>query len=169
MGGVCLSACWDTTPPWEQTPPPPRSDPPRSRHPPPPEQTPSRADTPRTRHPPGTRYTPWIRYTPGLSTPPRTKYTPQEADSGIRSTSGQYASYWNAFLFYLSLKTCPDEKPVELVQFFIFMQFSTKILPNNRFLPQIQGLAPPHLGYPGSATASMPNPLCLLLCPTSSY
>ena len=25
-GGVCLSACWDTTPPWEQTPPP------RSRH-----------------------------------------------------------------------------------------------------------------------------------------
>ena len=27
--------------------------------------------------------------------------------------------------------------------FFIFMQFSVKILPNNRFLPHIQGLAPP--------------------------
>ena len=28
-------------------------------------------------------------------------------------------------------------------QFFIFMQFSAKILPNNRFLPQIQGWRPP--------------------------
>ena len=43
-GGVCLSACWDTTPwsrhpPWEQTHTPPRSRPlPQSRHPP--EQTP---------------------------------------------------------------------------------------------------------------------------------
>ena len=60
-----------------------------------------------SRHPPRTKYTP-----PGLSTPPGTKYTPHgtkytpmglstippEADSGIRSTSGRYASYWNAFL-----------------------------------------------------------------------
>ena len=92
-GGVCFSACWDNTPPGadtplEQTPSPgadppwsrhPRSRPPRSRHPTeqtPPEQTPFGADIPL-----------------GLSTPPR------EADSGIRSTSGQYASYWNAFLF----------------------------------------------------------------------
>ena len=31
--------------------------------------------------------------------PPRTRHTPPpEADSGIRSTSGRYASYWNAFL-----------------------------------------------------------------------
>ena len=43
----------------------------------------------------------------GLSPPPRTKYTPPglstaplpgAADSGIRSTFGRYASYWNAFL-----------------------------------------------------------------------
>ena len=44
------------------------------------EQTPSGAD------PPG--QTP-----PGEQTPPR------EADCSIRSTSGRYASYWNAFLF----------------------------------------------------------------------
>ena len=54
-GGVCLSACWDTTPPGSR--------PPWSRH-------------PRSKHPPP----PW------------------EADSGIRSMSGRYASYWNAFL-----------------------------------------------------------------------
>ena len=36
----------------------------------------------------------------------------------------------------------------------IFMQFSVKILPNKRLLPQIQGLAPPRprLGNPGSVT-----------------
>ena len=37
------------------------------------------------RHPPGTRQTP-----------------PQVADSSIRYTSGQYASYWNAYLFTIS-------------------------------------------------------------------
>ena len=30
--------------------------------------------------------------------------SPPEADSGIRSMSGWYASYWNAFLFYLSFR-----------------------------------------------------------------
>ena len=44
--------------------------------------TPPRADTPRrSRTPP-----------PGADTPP------PEADSSKRSTSGRYASYWNAFL-----------------------------------------------------------------------
>ena len=89
--GVCLSACWDTTPRTRQTPPrtrqtsPDQADPPRPGRPPSPDQ----AD-----HPPG----------PGR--PPRTRQTPQtrqtpppEADSSIRSTSGRYASYWNAFLF----------------------------------------------------------------------
>ena len=60
-GGVCLSACWDTTsriryPPGAATPPPPKQTPPRSR-------------------------------------------PPTEADSGIWSMSGRYASYWNAFLY----------------------------------------------------------------------
>ena len=82
-GGVCLSACWDT-PLGADTPPQSRHNP-QSRHPP-------RADTPphRSRHPPGTKYT-----------PSGTKYTPREADSSIRSTSGRYTSYWNAFLFSL--------------------------------------------------------------------
>ena len=35
---------------------------------------------------------PGSRHPPGADTPPR------EADSGIRSISGRYASYWNAFL-----------------------------------------------------------------------
>ena len=63
--------------------------PPGSR--PPPEQTPPKQtpplgpDTPRSRHTP--------LPPPGADTPPR------EADSSIRSTSGRYASYWNAFLY----------------------------------------------------------------------
>ena len=76
-GGVCLSACWDTThpPSPEQTPrgaDTPQADPPQSRHPP-------RADTPPSRHPPG------------------------EADSGIRSMSCRYASYWNAFVLVMKI------------------------------------------------------------------
>ena len=60
-------------PPEEQTPPSPTT---RSR--PPPEQTP----------PP-----------PGADTPHLQEQTPsREADSSIQSTSGRYASYWNAFL-----------------------------------------------------------------------
>ena len=97
-GGVCLSACWDThplppeqTPPWEQTPPGSRhpsgsSHPPGSRH-------------PQSRHPP--EQTPLTEQTPPnffafFCTHPPSQW---EADSGIRSTSGGYASYWNAFLF----------------------------------------------------------------------
>ena len=85
---------------------------------------------PRTRQtPPGTGRSPWDqpdppetretppgpgRHPPGPGRPPRTRQTPQdqadpplgpgrpprEADSSIRSTSGRYASYWNAFLFW---------------------------------------------------------------------
>ena len=71
--------------------PPPRADTPapRGRHP-------LGADTPRSRHPPGAD-TPWEQTAPrGADSPLR------EADSGIRSMSGRYASYWNAFLFLLS-------------------------------------------------------------------
>ena len=77
--GMCLSTggvvCLSAC--WDIPPPPGPDTPPRSRHPPW-EQTPPppRADTPR---------------------PPR------EADSSIRSTSGRYASYWNAFLLQVSL------------------------------------------------------------------
>ena len=66
-------------PPWKQTLP-------QEQTPPPGADSPLGADTP---HPP----TPHSRHPPGPDAPPR------EADSSIRSTSGRYASYWNAFLF----------------------------------------------------------------------
>ena len=112
--GVCLSACWDARPPpgpgtpragtppspqsrhppLEQTPPGPGTPPDqahtRTRHTPP-DQAPPRAGTPppplpRSRHPPD-------------QAPPRPGTPPREADASIRSMSGRYASYWNAFLF----------------------------------------------------------------------
>ena len=81
----------------EQTPPE-QTPPPQSR--PPQEHTPPRADTPQSRQPPEQADTPSGADTPPRvdTTPPRSR-TPPEADSGIRSTSGRYASYWNAFLF----------------------------------------------------------------------
>ena len=65
--------------------------PPRIRHHHPPsdttpDQTPPGSDTP-----PGPGRPPRIRHHP----PP-----PDQADSSIRSTSGRYASYWNAFLLH---------------------------------------------------------------------
>ena len=98
-GGVCLSACWDTTPPgadtpqdqtsWDQTPP-------RTRHPP--EQTPPRADTPWEQKPPPGADTP-LDQTPPRQTPPRADTPPHRACWEIRSMHGWYASYWNAILF----------------------------------------------------------------------
>ena len=86
-GGVCLSACWDT--------------PPGSRHPPLP-GTPPGPGTPR----PGT---PREQTPPGPDTPSQTplpdQTPPREADCSIRSTSGRYASYWNAFLLIVFLKS----------------------------------------------------------------
>ena len=78
-GGMVVShKALRQTPPGPDTPPPP---PPRTRHTHPPDQMP-----------------PWTRHTtPPDQTPPR------EADSGIRSTSGRYASYCNAFLLYVLL------------------------------------------------------------------
>ena len=78
-GGGCLPQCMlgyhhppEQTLPWADTPP--GADPPGA------DPLPPGADIPRTRHPPGSR--------------------PPGADSGIRSTSGRYASYWNAFLYF---------------------------------------------------------------------
>ena len=61
---------------------------------------------PRTRQIPPDQTLPQTRQTPPDQTPPpRTRQTPpQEADSSIQSTSGRYASYWNAFLLYLDVK-----------------------------------------------------------------
>ena len=46
---------------------------------------------------------------------------------------------------------------------FIFMQFSAKILQNNRFSAQTQGLALPRLGNPGSATVEVMNFMTLMV------
>ena len=46
---------------------------------------------PQSRHPPGAD-------TPQEQTPSRSRHPPREAHSSIRSTSGRYAFYWNAFL-----------------------------------------------------------------------
>ena len=92
-GCVCPIACWDTHTPWDQG------------------QTPSWADTPSLadtllpgQTPPGQippRQTPRSR--------PLWTFTPPCAvHAGIRSTSGRYASHWNAFLpviFVLFLTT----------------------------------------------------------------
>ena len=43
---------------------------------------------------------------PGLITPP----PPQAAESGIRSTSGRYASYWNTFLWSYISPLIPDTR-----------------------------------------------------------
>ena len=70
---------------------------------------PDQADTPPPG--PGKEPPPWSRQTPPepgrenppadqADTPPRPG-PPREEDFSIRSMSGRYASYWNAFLFYL--------------------------------------------------------------------
>ena len=89
-GGGCLPQCMlgCQTPPTRQTPPD-RADPPGPGRPPRTRQTP-----PDQADPPGPGRSPRTRQIPnGPGRPPR------EADSSIRSMSGRYASYWNAFLF----------------------------------------------------------------------
>ena len=88
--GVCLRACWDTIPrppgpgtPQDQVPPPGPGTPPRTRHP-----LGSRPS------PPGSRHPCWEQTPPlGTGSPP-----PHSDCWEIRSTSGWYASYWNAIL-----------------------------------------------------------------------
>ena len=64
---------------------------------------PGRCNPLRQVHPPG-------RYTPLRQVPPFAgrsgRYTPPAMHAGIRSTSGRYASYWNAFLFQAIFKVC---------------------------------------------------------------
>ena len=79
---------------------------PRSRHPPPGADPPGTDTPPRSRHTPGAdtpqeQTPPGSRPHLGANTPPGSRHPlpPPEADSGIRSMSGRYASYWNAFLF----------------------------------------------------------------------
>ena len=74
--GVCLSECWDT----------------------PPGQTPLHLG----RHPPG--QTPPLADTPSGQTPLLGRHTPPPTADGY--FSGRYASYWNAFLYYVETSHC---------------------------------------------------------------
>ena len=69
------------------------------------EQTPPRADTLRSRHSLELGAdTPWSRHPPRAGTPRSQEQTPTPLCSAcwkIRSTSGRYASYWNANLFVI--------------------------------------------------------------------
>ena len=112
---------WDQVPPQTTQTPPGPGTPPDHTHPPrtrytPQDQVPPGPHPPRTRyppdhtppqdqvHPPGTRYTPLDQappqdqVPPWPPTPPRDQVPPRAATSGIQSTIGRYASYWNAFL-----------------------------------------------------------------------
>ena len=85
--------------------------------PPPPGRYTPQAGTPRAGTPPG-RYAPPGRYTPRQVHPllgryppagtPQAGTLPATVHAGIRSTSGRYASHWNAFLFMngISLSSC---------------------------------------------------------------
>ena len=65
------------------------------------EVPPKKETPPRRRHP--SRRSPCQGGDPPKKeAPPRRHPPPKEADSGIRSMSGRYASYWNAFLFVIS-------------------------------------------------------------------
>ena len=79
-GGAYSIACWDTHPQ------------PRDQR-----QTPPWADTPWAE-------TPWVN-TP-LDRHPHRQRPPCSVHAGIRSTSGRYASHWNAFLFWNVLSLC---------------------------------------------------------------
>ena len=97
-GGVCLSPCWDTTPPgtrhtpWSRHPPPGPDTPPWSRHHPRDDQTPPWPDPPEQTPP--WNQTPLSRDPPSPPPPPPTRYG---------HCCGRYASYWNAFLFNICL------------------------------------------------------------------
>ena len=102
-GGVSASVHAWIYPPGTR--PPQTRAPPRTRHPPdqtPPDQTPPRPDppdqTPPEQTPPDQK--PQVLDTPPEQTPPSGTRPPLEADCSIQSTSGRYASYWNAFLLY---------------------------------------------------------------------
>ena len=85
--------------PGRENPPPPdrENPPPRPGRPPGPGRPPPAGRTPRTRQTPPNQADP-----PGPGRPPQDQApSPGKPDFRIRSTSGRYASYWNAFLFLL--------------------------------------------------------------------
>ena len=59
--------------------------------------------------------TPWQVHPPGRYTPQQVPPPGPATHAGIRSTSGRYASYWNAFLFLLVLVGCSTSSSISSV------------------------------------------------------
>ena len=113
-GGMSASVHAGIPPPGSRHPPR-KPHPPTSRHPlkqtsispgadPPKKQTPCGSRHPPKADPPGAD-PPGSRHPLRSKHPPGADPSPREADCGIRSTSGRYASYWNAFLFNCAAKS----------------------------------------------------------------
>ena len=109
QGGVCLSACWDIISPGTRHPSPGLGTPlgPDPTRPPPWDQVPPRTRPPLTRSPWDQAPPPPGPGTPLGPDPPKTRHPPGP-DSPLRSacweiwsTSGRYASYWNAILIII--------------------------------------------------------------------
>ena len=82
-------------------------------------------------HPPGSRHPPPPRADPSLrEQTPRLSRPPREADASIRSMSGRYASYWNAFSFLIqSLLECWVGGEIATGSEFIHMYLLRKGMP----------------------------------------
>ena len=87
---------------------------------------------PRSRHPPGTR--PLLEQTPPGSRHPHPK---KEAGSGIRSMSGRYASYWNAFLLFRYFSPSPIVQIHFLTPFVVLAAATALTRPSNMCLWQV--------------------------------
>ena len=138
----------EQTPPQSRHPPITRSRPPRANTLPPPEQTTppgSRHTPPGSRQPPlGADNPPWEQthtpleadtppeQIPPWSRPPGADTPPRKADSSIWSTSGRYASYWNAFLFR-NLSDLPSF-PCRIILEFDWLRKHNKLILRQRFL-----------------------------------
>ena len=100
---------------------------------------------------------------PRMENPPRWRTPPDgepplEADSSIRSTSGRYASYWNAFLFfkedctYLTVELCraffSKNNAFLALTTFVF-NFLIEFLPNNQLILTIISITE---GFSGNYT-----------------
>ena len=87
---------------WQGDPPPGKETHPLGRENPPGRETPLCRETPWQGEPPP----PQQVDPPGKQTPPSKENPPWQGDPpGIRSMSGRYASYWNAFLFNTKIST----------------------------------------------------------------
>ena len=114
----------DTTPPRDQADPPGRTPPGPGRYPPRPRRTSpgTRQTPPRQGDPPEPGRPPWDQADP----PSRENPPPREEDCSIRSMSGRYASYWNAFLLNFNVTSVNKLNNIFMVIFFILENNSYK-------------------------------------------